>query len=166
MSPEIAALLAIAAAVIGVCGIIVPVLPGSITIGAGMLVWGLFSGSPWGWVAFGIGALLLLAGSISSTVLTKRNLDARQIPTWPILVGLVMAIVGNFTLPALGLPIGFAVGLLAAEWVRVKNFRKAVDTSWVAVKSLGMGMLIELVCALTACMVLAISMAIVFFSRR
>ena len=58
--------------------------------------------------------------------------------------------------PFLGLPIGFTVGLLASEYARVRNLREAASTSWAALKSVGLGMLVELSLALAAATTLLI----------
>ena len=63
-APVIAAIVAVVLAIIGIVGIIVPVLPGSITIVIGFLVWAIFAGSWPVWVAFAIGAVLLITGMI------------------------------------------------------------------------------------------------------
>ena len=154
----IAAVVAVVLTAIGVCGIIVPVLPGSLTVGAGLLVWAIWGSSPWGWWAFGVGLVLLAIGMSASLVLTKRHLDDRKIPQWPVFVGLVCGVVAGFLLPALGLVIGFVAGLLVSEYIRVKDFKEAVSTSWAATKAIGLGMLIELGCAMAASGLLATSM--------
>lgn len=158
-----AALVAISCAVVGVIGIVVPVLPGSITVGAGLLIWAVATNSWSSWVAFGVGAVLLIFGAVAGSLLTRRNLKQREIPTWPVIVGLALGVVGLFTIPVVGLPLGFVVGLLVAEMIRLRSPRDALGTSWVAVKSLGVGMLVELGCALGACFGLAASMAVIFF---
>lgn len=152
-----AAVVAVLACLIGLTGIVIPVLPGSITVGAGLLVWAIWGASSWGWWAFGVGAVFLAVGATSGLVLTKRGLDRKEIPTWPILVGLLGGIIGTFLLPALGLVIGFVAGLLLAEYLRVKDFKLALDTSWVAIKSVGIGMIIELGCAMLATSLLTVS---------
>lgn len=151
------ALLATALAVIGVCGIVVPVLPGSITVAAGLLVWAIWGSSPWGWLALIVGGALVAAGATSSALLTKRTLDARQIPKWPMVVALIAGIVGTFIVPVVGLLVGFVLGLLVCEWVRVGDLTGAVRTSLAALRAIGLGMLIELACALGASTLLAIS---------
>lgn len=47
MTPELTAVLAIVLALIGTTGIVVPVLPGSVSIAAALLVWAVWGGSPW-----------------------------------------------------------------------------------------------------------------------
>ncbi|MEL4356571.1 MULTISPECIES: DUF456 domain-containing protein [unclassified Luteococcus] len=157
MTPALIAVAVALLALIGLCGIIVPALPGSLTVGLGALVWAIWGNSSWGWIAFGIAAVLLVIGMASSALLTKRDLDRREIPQWPVFVGLACGLVGAFVLPALGLPIGFVVGLLCAELVRVRDVGQALSTSITAIKAIGTGMLVELSCAMTATAVLGAS---------
>ncbi|WP_203566523.1 DUF456 domain-containing protein [Aestuariimicrobium ganziense] len=157
MPADLAAIVAVLLAIVGVVGIVVPVLPGSITIVVALLVWAVWGGSAWGWVAFAVGTVAVLAGATASFLLTKRNLEARAVPKWPLRVSLLVGVVANFLLPALGLVIGFLVTLLVCEWLRVRTLREALSTSWLAVRSIGLGMIIELGCALFACTLLAIS---------
>lgn len=79
-----------------------------------------------GWLAFGVAAVLLAIGALSSLVLTGRSLQRHEIPKWPIVVGVAFGLVGLFVLPGFGLPIGFTAGLLLAEWIRVRNLGTAV----------------------------------------
>lgn len=158
MTPElIAAIAAGALALIGLMGIVLPILPGSLAIGIGALVWAIWGGSSWGWVAFGVAAVLLIIGGLSSWLLTGRSLQRHEVPKWPVVVGITLGVVGLFVLPGLGLPIGFVVGLFLAEWYRLRDLRKAVTTSWATVKALGLGILVELSCAMVAVAVVAIS---------
>lgn len=163
MSVTLLALLVALLALVGLCGIVIPVLPGSLSVGVAALVWAIWGTSSWGWIAFGVAAVLLAIGMSASMLLTKRNLDSREIPRWPVIVGLVCGLVGAFVLPALGLPIGFVVGLFCAEVYRVRDASKAVSTSVATMKAIGTGMLIELVCAMTATAVLGTSVLTALF---
>lgn len=155
----LAALAAIILALVGLVGIVFPILPGSILVGAGALVWAIWGASGWGWVAFGVAALVLVVGAAGSLLLTGRSLQRRQVPKWPVTVGIVLGIAGMFLLPGVGLPVGFALGLLLAEWYRMRSFRRAAVTSWETVKALGLGIVIELGCAMVATSTLAVSVA-------
>ncbi|MGA4507532.1 DUF456 domain-containing protein [Propionibacteriaceae bacterium G1746] len=157
MTPLLAGILAFILALIGVTGIVIPVLPGSITILVGLAIWGIWGGSGQAIAVAVIGGVCVLIGMVASAVLTKRNLDARQIPQWPVLVALVGGVIGSFVLPGLGLAIGFVVTLLVCELARVRDVKAAVSTSWTAVKSVGLGMLIELGMALLAITGLSVS---------
>lgn len=160
MPAELAALVAGLLCLLGVAGIIVPVLPGSLAVIVGLLVWAIWGSAPLPWLWFAIGAAFALTGMIASSVLTGRNLAKRGIPQWPVVISLVVGVIAGFFVPAFGLVIGFVVCLLVIELLRVKDLRRAVSTSWVAVKSVGAGMLIELGCALAATTVFAISFAV------
>ena len=155
----IAAVAAAVLALVGLVGIVFPVLPGSILVGAGALVWSIWGASGWGWVAFGLAAFLLVVGAGSSWLLTGRSLKKRQVPSWPVAVGIVVGVVGMFYLPGVGLPIGFVLGLLLAEWFRMRSLRQAAATSWYTIKALGLGILVELACAMLATSILAVSIA-------
>ncbi|WGT46975.1 DUF456 domain-containing protein [Tessaracoccus lacteus] len=151
------AIAAILLALAGLVGIVFPVLPGSLLVGAGALVWAVWGASGWGWIAFAFAVTLLAVGAGSSWLLTGRSLREREVPGWPVTVGIVVGIVGVFVLPGFGLPIGFAVGLLLAEWWRLRGLRQAASTSWATIKALGVGILVELGCAMLATSVLAVS---------
>lgn len=153
----LAALAAVVLALVGLIGIVFPVLPGSILVGAGALVWALWGASGWGWVAFGMAAFLVILGATSSLVLTGRSLRSRNVPKWPVTIGILVGIVGMFVLPGFGLPIGFTLGLLLAEWYRMRSFRGAAVTSWETIKALGLGILVEFGCAMVATSILAVS---------
>ncbi len=153
------ALLALLLAALGLLGIVLPVLPGSITIALGLLVWGAWGGSSWGWIAAGFGCGFVLIGMTASWLLTRRRLKDRSIPRWPILIGLLGGLVGMLLLPGFGLVIGFVVGLFIAEWVRVRDPAEALGSSWIALKAIGVGMVIELLCAGVAVVLLTASIA-------
>ena len=155
----VAAFAAAVLAIVGLVGIVVPVLPGSIMIAVGALAWAVWGASSWGWVAFAVVAVLVVVGMGSSLLLTGRSLQRREVPKWPITVGIVLGILGMFLLPGFGLPIGFVIGLLLDEWYRMRSFREAAVTSWQTLKTLGLGILVEFGCAMAATSVLAVSIA-------
>lgn len=163
VTPEIIATIVTSVLIIiGCLGIIIPVLPGSITALIGLIIWAVVLQSVEGWVVLALGATLLLAGMSASLVLTGSRLKRRAIPNRTLLFGVIGAVIGMFVIPVVGLVIGFIVGLLASETVRNRNFRTALDTSWVALKAAGLGIIIELSCALLASSVFIIG-AITFF---
>lgn len=153
----IAAVVAVLVSLVGLAGIVFPVLPGSIMVGVGALVWAIWGASGWGWVAFAVAAVLLIAGGLSSWFLTGKSLQKNEVPKWPVAAGFVLGIVGMFVLPGFGLPIGFAVGLLLAEWYRMRDLGKALKTSWETIKALGLGIVVEFGAAMLATAVLAVS---------
>lgn len=148
--------------IVGLTGIVVPVLPGTITIVIATLVWAIVVGGWPAWVAFGVVLVLGAAGMTTSYVLTGRRLHAAEVPMWPIYVAIASAIVGIFVIPFLGLPIGFLVGLYVAESLRLKDWRKGLDNAWIALKALGLGILIEFTLAMASTLVFAIAVTVHF----
>ncbi|MFT4470493.1 DUF456 domain-containing protein [Arthrobacter sulfonylureivorans] len=147
---------------VGIAGIVVPVLPGTITIGISLLVWAIALQNMVGWVVFAIGMVFVAAGMLASLVLTGRRLKQRQVPNWSILVAVVAGVVGMFVIPVVGLFIGFAAGLLLSEFARRRHFGQAVEASWAALKAVGLGMLVELGCAFAAGAVWVIGVLVQF----
>lgn len=143
--------------IMGLAGIIVPVLPGTITIVIATLIWAIIVGGWPAWIAFGIVLLLGAAGMTTSYVLTGRRLHRAEVPMWPIYVAIVSGIVGIFVIPFLGLPIGFLIGLYISEAIRQKDWRKGLTTMWIALKALGVGILIEFSLAMASTIVFAIA---------
>lgn len=158
----IVTVVAVALMIVGVVGIIVPVLPGSITILIGLVLWALVIQAVEGWVALSLGGTLVIAGMSASFVLTGQRLKRREIPQRSLLFGVVGAVVGIFVIPVVGLPVGFIAGLLASETYRQKNLKSALESSWVAAKAMGLGILVELACALIATSVFVVC-ALFFF---
>lgn len=148
--------------VVGVAGIVVPVLPGSITILVGLLVWAIGVGGVTGWTVFAVAGALVVAGMVATFVLTGRTMRREKIPNRSVLVGGVAGIIGMFVLPGFGLLIGFVLGLFLAELVRVRDPKTALRTSWEALKATGLGLLVELCCATAAVTVWVIGVIVHF----
>lgn len=132
------------AILVGVAGTIIPVLPGSILIGASLLAWAIWGGAgTLGWVVFAIGVVFVAVGMAASAVLTGRKMKQHAIPGRSVVIGLVAGVVGMFVIPVVGLFVGFAAGLLLSELARTRDFRTATTTSWAALKATGLGILVE-----------------------
>ncbi|PWH06363.1 DUF456 domain-containing protein [Brachybacterium endophyticum] len=148
----------------GLTGIVLPILPGSITILIASLVWAIVLGG-WTWLAFALIAVLCIVGMICSYVMTGRRLKQHEVPTWPIVVGVLAGIVGIFVIPFLGLPIGFVIGLYGSEWYRRRDLKLAWQSSWVAIKAFGIGVMLELVCGFASTLIFAIATTVHFVQR-
>lgn len=137
------------AILVGLVGIVVPVLPGSILILGAILVWASEDGSGTAWTVFAIATVLLVTGAIVKYVVPGRRLKATGVPNRSIMLGGVLGIVGFFVVPVVGLLLGFVLGVYLAEQHRVGK-----DLAWPstksALKAVGASILIELVAALLA----------------
>ncbi|MGJ7441555.1 DUF456 domain-containing protein [Aquipuribacter sp. MA13-6] len=129
---------------VGLAGIIIPVLPGLGLINAAVLVWALLEQSPYGWVALAV--CLLLWGTaflLQYLVPGKRLVDA-GVPTWVIVVAGLAGVVGFFVIPVLGLPLFFVGTIYLVQSLRAKHLGRSVASTWQAVIAVGISQLIEL----------------------
>lgn len=135
---------------IGLVGIVIPVLPGSILIGLAILAWAAFTGTPAAWVVFGICALLLAAGATLTWIITTRHTRAAGVPPRSLVIAGLAGIVGFFVVPVVGLLIFFPLGLFVAEYLRVRDGTAAWRSALVGLRATGLGMLSELGLALAS----------------
>jgi uncharacterized protein YqgC (DUF456 family) len=144
---------------VGVAGIIVPVLPGTILVLAAILVWALEIGTSTAWVVFALCATLLVGGSVVKYLVPGRRLKASGVPTRTLVAGGLLAFVGFFVVPVVGMFIGFVLGVYAAERARV-GAAGAWPSTVAALKAVGVSILIELVAAFLAVVTWAAGVAV------
>jgi uncharacterized protein len=143
---EILVALAIA---VGIAGIIVPVLPGTILVLAAILVWALEIGTSTAWAVFAVATLFLVVGSVVKYLVPGRHLKAAGVPTRTLVAGGVLAFVGFFVVPVIGMFIGFVLGVYVAERARVGGALAWPSTKG-ALRAVGVSIVIELVAAFLA----------------
>ena len=137
------------AIVVGIFGVIVPMLPGTVLCWATVLVWAILSdGGAARWVVFGIATLIGLTGIVVKYAWPGRNLKRSGVPNLTLLAGGALGLVGFFVIPIVGLPIGFILGVWLAEWRRVGDSKLAWPSTKAALRAAGLSMLIELGTAL------------------
>ncbi len=134
---------------IGIAGIIVPVLPGTILVLGAILVWALGIGTPTAWVFFALCATLLVGGSVVKYLVPGRRLKTSGVPTRTLVLGAVLAFAGFFVIPVVGMFIGFVLGIYLAERGRV-GAAHAWPSTVGALKAVGISILIELGAAFLA----------------
>src|SRR5699024_9059126 len=64
----------------------------------------------------------------------------------------------------LGLPLGFLLGLYICEAVRQEDWRKGLTSAWIAMKALGLGILIEVSLAMLSTIAFAVAVVVRFVS--
>jgi uncharacterized protein YqgC (DUF456 family) len=143
---EVLVALAIA---VGVVGVVVPVLPGSLLVLGAILVWSLQLGTGTGWAVFGVAAAVLAVGSLVKYAVPGRRLKEAGIPGSTLALGAVLGVVGFFVIPVLGLLVGFVLGVYLAELRRVGG-SAAWPATTRALRAVGLSMLIELAANLLA----------------
>ncbi|WP_330250890.1 DUF456 domain-containing protein [Nocardia sp. NBC_00565] len=135
---------------VGLVGIIVPILPGVILIFGAIAVWAFATGGATAWTVFGVStAFLVLSGIVKYTWPGRKMKDA-GVSNRALFVGAVLGIVGFFIIPVVGLIVGFVLGVYLSELQRLRENQPAWQATVHAVKGVGLSMLIELFGALLA----------------
>ncbi|MQA87205.1 MAG: DUF456 family protein [Streptosporangiales bacterium] len=133
---------------VGIVGILVPVLPGLLLIWAAVLTWALFERTPLAWIVLAVASVLVLASQIVKYLVPGRRMRAAGVPWRTLAIGGVLAIVGFFVIPVVGLVIGFVLGVYVAERVRLGGHSAAWPSTVEALRAVGLSILIELAAGL------------------
>jgi uncharacterized protein YqgC (DUF456 family) len=148
------------AVLVGLVGILVPVLPGSVLILAAVLVWALEAATSTGWVVFAVVTLLLVVGAVVKYAVPGRRLKSDGVPNRTLLAGGLLGVVGFFVIPVVGLLIGFVLGVYLSEVQRVGR-----DLAWPstrsALRAVGLSVLIELAAGLLAALTWLVGVVVV-----
>lgn len=134
---------------IGLAGILVPVLPGSVLVLAAILVWAVQTGGGVAWAVFTVATVLLVAGTVVKYAVPNRRLKDAGIPSSTQWIGAAAGIVGFFVIPVVGVFVGFVVGVYLAERHRVGT-RAAWPSTKASLRAVGLSILIELAAAVLA----------------
>jgi len=137
---------------VGVVGVVVPLLPGTLLVAGGVVVWALEVRSVTGWVCTGVALGVLAAGAVVKYAVPGKRLSASGVPTSTLLLGAVLAVVGFFVVPVIGAFLGFVLGVYLAE-VRRQGSQRAWPATRAALAAVGLSVLIELVAAILAAVV-------------
>lgn len=137
---EVLVALAIA---VGLVGVLVPVLPGTLLVAAAIVVWAIGQAEATAWAVAAVALLLLVTGIAVKYLVPGRRLQRAGVPTSTLVAGGVVGVVGFFVVPVVGLLLGFVLGVYLSEWRR-KGHRDAWPATVHALKAVGLGILIEL----------------------
>jgi len=109
--------------------LVLPLLPGLVIIWVAALGYGLVAGfGTLGWIMFALLTVLMVGGSVVDNVLMGRSAHKEGAPWWVILIAMMAAIVGSFVIPIpiIGGILAALVTLFGIEWIRRKDWRKAL----------------------------------------
>lgn len=145
-------LVALAIAV-GVVGIVVPLLPGTLLVFGAIAVWAVYESQDHtltAWVTFGVAAVLLGAATLIKYTWPVRRMRAADVRTRSLIAGGVLGVIGFFVIPVLGLPIGFVLGIYLAELANRRDQLLAWTSTKHALKGVALSVGVELAGALLA----------------
>jgi|SRR4051794_19598159 uncharacterized protein YqgC (DUF456 family) len=144
--------------VVGLVGVVVPMLPGLLLVVVGIGVWAVPRGDALGWTVLGVAVAVAALGTVAKYALPGARMRAAGVPGRTLLAGGVLGIVGFFVVPVVGLLLGFVLGVYLAELARLGRNRSGHDApdqrAWPstrkALAAVGWSVLIELAAGLVA----------------
>ena len=119
---------------VGLFGLIVPVFPGLTIMWLAALVYALIQNARglmtgWDWFLLVVITLLMVAGNILDNLIIAAKMRDRYIPWSSILLAFAASIAASiFFTPVIGL-LAAPVALLVVEYIRLKDRRKAFDST-------------------------------------
>ncbi len=145
-------LVAVAIAV-GLVGILVPLVPGSILVFAAIAVWAFVENTTVAWLTFGVVTVVLGTSLLVKYLWPAKRMRRADVGTWSLFAGAALGIVGFFVIPVVGLVIGFVLGIYLAELAYRRNQRVAWASTVHAIKGVMLSVGVELTGALLATVV-------------
>ncbi len=142
-------LVALAIAV-GLAGIVIPLLPGTLLVFAAIAVWAVIENNVTGWVTLGVVTALLGVATLIKYTWPVKRMRAADVRTVSLVAGGVLGIIGFFVIPVVGLLIGFVLGVYLAELANRRDQRVAWTSTKHAVKGVALSVGVELAGALLA----------------
>lgn len=150
-------LLVALAIAIGIIGIIVPLLPGMLLVYGAIAVWAIVVHSIASWVTLGVVTAVVATTTAVKYLWPARRMRRAAVPTLTLLIGGVLGVIGFFLVPLFGLVIGFVVGVYLAEFLRLREHRRAWASTVHAVKGVALSMGVELTGAFAAAAIWALA---------
>jgi uncharacterized protein YqgC (DUF456 family) len=135
---------------VGLLGIVVPLLPGTLLVFGAIAVWAAVEHTVTSWVTLGVVAALLAVSTLIKYLWPARRMRAADVSTWSLFAGAVLGIIGFFVVPVLGLVIGFVLGIYLAELAKRRDQRVAWTSTKHALKGVALSVGVELCGALLA----------------
>ena len=135
---------------IGLVGVLLPVLPGSLLIAAMGVVWAATEATVTAWIVAVVMITVLTAGTYVKYRVPGRELAAQTVPklTWT-LIG-VGGVIGFFVIPVIGALAGMVAGAYLGERIRFGSHSSAWASTKRVLVSIGKGIILEFAAATVA----------------
>jgi uncharacterized protein YqgC (DUF456 family) len=152
-------LLCAAIMVVGLFGVVVQILPGTLLVLGAILLWATESQTGVGWAVLAIAVLATAAAWVGKYLLAGRGLKKAAVPNRSLVVGGIAGVVGFFAIPVIGLPLLFVLGIYLAEQIRLRDRHQAWVSTKAAIRATGITILVELAGAMIAVGAWAVAIA-------
>jgi uncharacterized protein YqgC (DUF456 family) len=128
----------------GIVGIVVPVLPGGLLAWAAIAVWAFAVESATGWAVLALATVVIGGAQVVKVLVPGRRLRDAGVAKRSIVAGVMLAVVGFFVVPVVGLFIGFPLGVYLEERRRLGEHVSAWGSTREALRAMGLSIVIEL----------------------
>jgi uncharacterized protein YqgC (DUF456 family) len=132
---------------VAVVGVVVPLLPGTLLAGAAIWVWALAERTGLAWTVAIVVTLILVASQVIKYLVPGRRMSREGVPGRTLLAGGVLGVIGFFVVPLVGLPLGFVLGIYAAQRLEHEH-AEAWRSTKAALRAVGLSILIEMAAVL------------------
>lgn len=122
--------MALVVVVIGLGGVILPVLPGLTLQLVAVVLWAVAEGSAIAWVIAGLVGSVAITATVLKYAHPGRRLKEAGVPTWVLAVAVAAGVVGFFAIPVVGALLGFVLALYVFE-----RARKGKEQAWPSTKT-------------------------------
>jgi uncharacterized protein YqgC (DUF456 family) len=136
--------------ILGLAGVVVPVIPGLLLVWAGVLVWYFDDRDTARTGVLVAVTLVLILGSVVKYLVPGRRLRNDGVPWGTLALGALLGVIGFFVVPVIGLFLGFVLGVYLGESVRATDRSEAWRSTKRALAAVGLSILIELAAGLVA----------------
>ena len=114
---------------VGLFGLIVPIFPGIAVIWMAALGYGVTTGfTTLGWVLFAVITVLFITGAVIDNILMSAKAHKEGAAWSSVILGVLAGILGTILFPPFGGLIAAPSVLLLVEYIRQRNFKKALLT--------------------------------------
>jgi uncharacterized protein YqgC (DUF456 family) len=142
--------LAVVVMLVGLIGVVVPVLPGLVLIWvAAVSTTLLLRADVVGWLVTMLLTVLFGLGMAATIWLPARQGRRGGVPLRSLLAAAAGAVVGFFVIPVIGFLVAGAAGLLLSERSRLDAWQPALRSVGGVVRAYGLGVVVELVAGLS-----------------
>lgn len=148
---SIGGLILVAVAIaIGLVGILVPFLPGTLLVWAAIAVWAFVEQTTPAWVVLGVATAVIGVSLLVKYLWPVKRMRAADVSGWTLTAGAVAGVIGFFVIPVVGLLVGFVAGVYLAELATRRDRHRAWASTVHAVKGAALSVGVELAGGLIA----------------
>lgn len=133
---------------VGMVGIVLPLVPGLMLVVAGVLIWAVDTGTPLAWTVLAVTLVLWAAGFGLRYAVPERRLRAAGVRRSTLALAVLLGAVGFVVVPVVGGGLGFVLGVYLVELGHSRSNREAWSSTRSALGAVFTSMGIDLLAAL------------------